>query len=73
LIATGRISKTVPVIFAADETLDVGVDGAAPVTGDYLEGEANKFKLSPSSTKPGTLVSLRRSKDQLNRREEVWQ
>jgi len=33
----------VPFIFAADETLDVGVDGAAPVTDDYPEGEANKF------------------------------
>jgi arylsulfatase len=43
LVAEGRISKTVPFIFAADETMDVGVDGAAPVTDDYPEGEANKF------------------------------
>jgi arylsulfatase len=43
VVAEGRISKTVPFIFAADETLDVGVDGAAPVTDDYPEGEANQF------------------------------
>jgi arylsulfatase len=42
-IAEGRIGKTVPFIFAADETFDVGVDTAAPVTDDYPEGEANKF------------------------------
>jgi arylsulfatase len=42
-VAEGRISHTVPFIFAADETLDVGVDGAAPVTDDYPEGEANQF------------------------------
>ncbi len=43
VVAEGRISKTVPFIFAADETLDVGVDGAAPVTDDYPEGESNQF------------------------------
>jgi arylsulfatase len=43
VVAEGRISKTVPFIFAADETLDVGVDGAAPVTDEYPEGEANEF------------------------------
>jgi len=43
VVAEGRISHTVPFIFAADETLDVGVDGAAPVTDDYPEGEANQF------------------------------
>ena len=43
VVAEGRINKTVPFIFAADETLDVGVDGAAPVTDDYPEGEANQF------------------------------
>ncbi len=42
-VAQGRISHTVPFIFAADETLDVGVDGAAPVTDDYPEGEGNRF------------------------------
>jgi arylsulfatase len=40
----GRVSKTVPFIFSGDETLDVGGDLALPVTGDYPEGEKNKFQ-----------------------------
>jgi hypothetical protein len=43
VVAEGRIGRTVPFILAADETLDVGVDSAAPVTDDYPEGEANRF------------------------------
>ena len=43
VVAEGRIDKTVPFIFAADETLDVGIDDAAPVTDDYPSGDANRF------------------------------
>jgi arylsulfatase len=43
VIAEGRIGKTVPFIFSADETLDVGGDLAMPVTDDYAEGESNQF------------------------------
>ncbi len=42
-VAEGQIDKTVPFIFSADETLDVGGDLALPVTDDYAEGESNKF------------------------------
>jgi arylsulfatase len=42
-VAERKISKTVPFIFSADETLDVGGDLALPVTDDYPEGESNKF------------------------------
>jgi arylsulfatase len=42
-VAEGKIGKTVPFIFSADETLDVGGDLALPVTDDYPEGESNKF------------------------------
>jgi arylsulfatase A-like enzyme len=42
-IAEGKIEKTVPFVFSADETLDIGGDLALPVTDDYPEGEANKF------------------------------
>jgi arylsulfatase len=42
-VAGGKIDKTVPFIFSADETLDVGGDLALPVTDDYPEGESNKF------------------------------
>lgn len=40
--AEGRIGRTQPNIFSADETADVGVDEATPVTEDYKEGD-NKF------------------------------
>jgi arylsulfatase len=43
-VGEGRVSKTVPFIFSGDETLDVGGDLALPVTGDYPEGEKNKFQ-----------------------------
>jgi arylsulfatase len=42
-VAEARIEKTVPFIFSADETLDIGVDSASPVTDDYPGGEANAF------------------------------
>ena len=42
-VAEAKIDKTVPFIFSADETLDVGGDLALPVTDDYPEGESNKF------------------------------
>ena len=42
-VGEGRISKTVPFVFSADETLDVGKDDASPVTSDYPAGPANSF------------------------------
>ncbi len=36
-VAEGRIDKTTPFLFSADETTDVGVDGATPVTEAYKE------------------------------------
>jgi arylsulfatase len=44
LVGEGRIDKTVPNIFSADETLDIGCDLALPVTDEYPEGEANAFQ-----------------------------
>jgi len=35
LVAEGRIERTQPMIFSADETADVGEDDATPVTEDY--------------------------------------
>jgi len=43
LVAEGRIDKTVPFVFSADETMDIGGDSAMPVTDDYAEGEKNHF------------------------------
>jgi arylsulfatase len=34
-VATGRVERTVPLMFSADETTDVGSDSATPVSDDY--------------------------------------
>jgi arylsulfatase A-like enzyme len=36
-VASGRIERTQPIIFSADETAAVGVDDATPVTSEYKE------------------------------------
>ena len=41
-VAQGRIERTQPMIFSADETADVGEDDATPVTEDYKAYD-NKF------------------------------
>jgi arylsulfatase len=38
-VAQGRIGNTVPLVFSADETADVGTDESTPVTEDYAEGD----------------------------------
>ncbi len=38
-VAEGRIERTQPMVFSADETADVGEDGAMPVTEDYKKGD----------------------------------
>ncbi len=38
-VAEGPIGNTTPFLFSADETADVGTDGATPVTEDYAEGD----------------------------------
>ena len=42
-VAEGRIEKTQPMIFSADETADVGVDDATPVVAGIGEGAATRF------------------------------
>jgi len=41
-VGEGRVEATVPMIFSADETLDVGRDTASPVSDDY-DGESSIF------------------------------
>jgi hypothetical protein len=41
-VAEGRIDRTQPGMFSADEGVDVGLDGETNVTDDYKEGD-NKF------------------------------
>jgi arylsulfatase len=38
-VVEGRIGNTTPFLFSADETADVGMDEATPVTEDYAEGD----------------------------------
>ena len=39
LVAEGQIGNTTPFLFSADETTDVGIDYATPVTEAYAEGD----------------------------------
>jgi len=41
-VGEGRVEATVPMIFSADETADVGSDAASPVSDDYA-GETSQF------------------------------
>jgi arylsulfatase len=34
-VGEGRVAGTVPLVFSADETTDVGSDSASPVSDDY--------------------------------------
>ena len=43
VVAEERIDKTVPFVFSADETMDIGEDSPSPVTSDYPAGDLNKF------------------------------
>ena len=38
-VGEGRVNGTVPMLFSADETTDVGTDTATPVTDDLAEGK----------------------------------
>ena len=38
-VVEGQIGNTTPFLFSADETADVGLDGATPVTEDYAQGD----------------------------------
>jgi arylsulfatase A-like enzyme len=39
-VGEGRVENTIPMLFSADETADVGSDTASPVSDDYSEGSA---------------------------------
>ncbi len=42
-VAEGRIDRTQPRIFSADETADVGIDDATPVADGIGEGPQTRF------------------------------
>lgn len=39
-VGEGRLGASVPLVFSADETTDVGTDGASPVSDDYGPGDS---------------------------------
>ena len=39
VVEEARIEKTVPFLFSADETMDIGQNAPSPVTDDYPGGE----------------------------------
>jgi len=43
-VATGTVQRTVPLIFTASETLDVGMDTASPVADDYFDKAPFEFE-----------------------------
>ncbi|MEL7209183.1 MAG: arylsulfatase, partial [Actinomycetota bacterium] len=43
VVAENRIERTVPFVYSADETMDIGADSASPVTDDYPAGRDNAF------------------------------
>jgi arylsulfatase A-like enzyme len=40
-VGGGRLDATVPLLYSAEETTDLGDDGGTPVTDDYLQSEFN--------------------------------
>jgi len=42
--ATGKLQRTVPMIFTASETFDVGLDTCSPVANDYFDKAPFKFE-----------------------------
>ena len=42
--ATGKVRRTVPAVFKASETFDVGMDTASPVANDYFDKAPFKFE-----------------------------
>lgn len=42
-VAEGRIEKTVPLVFSADDAADVGIDEGTPVTEEYQAGVPSRF------------------------------
>jgi arylsulfatase len=52
----GRLEMTIPMLFSADETCDIGKEGGSPVSPDYgvkgneFSGEVNWVQIDPSAS-----------------------
>ena len=42
--ATGKVQRTIPMVFTASETFDVGMDTSSPVANDYFDKAPFKFE-----------------------------
>jgi arylsulfatase len=51
-VGEGRVEATVPLIYSADETTDIGRDGASPVSDDYTGATSAFTGTVNSSTRP---------------------
>jgi arylsulfatase A-like enzyme len=68
--ASGRLERTVPLLFSADETLDIGEDTGTPVSEDYhvpfkFTGGIKKvmIELSDNKLTPAEVEELRKAKE----------
>jgi arylsulfatase len=43
-VATGTVQRTVPAVFTASETFDVGMDTSSPVANDYFDRAPFEFE-----------------------------
>jgi arylsulfatase len=67
-VGSGRLEQTVPMVFSADETTDVGVKFGSPMTPDVPAGEKSAF----NGTVIAAVIELKdKSTDHLLSREEV--
>jgi arylsulfatase A-like enzyme len=70
-VAQGRIDNTNALLFSTDETADVGVDEATPVTDDYqaldnrFTGKINKITIAVQPLKPGVKDKEEKADQQL--------
>jgi arylsulfatase len=68
-VAEGRIEKTVPFAFGIDETADVGIDDATPVTEDYkarenkFNGKIHRVTIEIAPTKEGARLEPRQPRE----------
>jgi arylsulfatase len=64
-VGAGRVEKTVPGRFSADETFDIGMDTGSPVSADYnspnaFAGKIDKVTFDLGPIDPGTRGEIRK-------------
>ena len=69
-VASGKLERTVPLLFSADETLDIGEDAGTPASEDYhvpfkFTGELKKvmIELSDNKLTPAEEEELRKARE----------